>query len=1357
MVLKNRLEIKGSGLNGHRYKELLRLQAKRPKTPDHLLEETNKGLIADSGSPTDTTKNSDEANTESFDLPCKAGWNNELETLPCDITKIQDVTSTTEVLNENQNLDAPTLNSASDRDHDSHLTEIRLDKKIECEQLKCVVCCQGGKLLYCAGKGCSKSYHFSCVNPPFIVDQLGVWHCACCVEKKVEIDVYSVSEGVESVLDAKGMSDDDAKEKQQYYLVKYKGLAHVHNRWISEKDLLLQAPSVFARFRKRNQKGCWKKDWSIPQRVLAKRLLPNKSNTSLSKLDGCQFEWLVKWKGLEYNHASWELENAPFLRTPNSLKLIHDFEDRHRKEKEEPDHLEIDKGRRTSCAPLEDLPSGCPDHAVHVNKLYECWKMHQNAIVIDEQERVIKAVLFLLSLLKERRGPFLIVTTSTAIPLWEDEFMQWASHANVIVYKGSRDVRRCIRNLELFDEGGSIMFQILLAHHMAFDEDLEYFKPVKWEVILIDECQCPSMSARFELVKMLSTNMRLLLASNEIKDWSFNYDRALSLLDPEYSGVTEDIPEVDPILDKLKKRIVHFFAYQCKRDPVQFAEFWVPVMLTDVQIELYCASLFSKAHLLCSSLRTDSTGSLHELLVSIKKTCDHPFLTDWSLRNLVLKGVPEANHFDVEIQSSAKLQFLNKFLSEMEGRGLRVLIYFQSTGGPEMISIGDVLDDFIHQKFGGDSYVRIDGNMSRATKKAAINRFNCKENGTFVCLIEARACLPSTKVVSVDTVILYNSDWDPLNDLRAIQKVTIDSQFEQLKVFRLYSSCTVEEKVLILAKEGMTVGSNVKSIKKAICHKLLTWGASLLFSKFDASVEHDVTSLDSNNCLGDKNVEDLCQELSLLLPCSSRKHDAICVTGKDYSSHVLEVQQDGCSYFCGFPLSGELIADSKDNFSIIRHLMDAEPPDVFWKNLLEWRQPRWKYMSNQPQRSKRKVQCIEGLAKGSERKGPNRSKVVSGTENHMLKLIPVRQMIPQNSATKRYRSVHTLLNDNPDRQRKKKRKTMEGNGGDAHQAVSSSMMGMQSVNNPGPVNRSPAASGSLTSEIPLSADLGSPIDGGIEQNNNRIFILASDQGTQASGGASQSASSASLEAQMLKINEAKEKAIKFHEFQKLQIEAEYKKELEEVHKKYNVLFKKTESALAKKITCLGDCHNSVHKHKSLAEAMSGKQGYASATWSGQQGDLVSAYIRQGDSYSLAVDDSAEKDAATAEPNTVKPSDVLPMPENLVSQERMPAAEILATTVSAAQDRSLARAAPSKTSSGPAHLPVMTTNQPGRLLIPSIHLARTSARQGHCIRAPAPHLRNARPITRPLNSILPVQSSSGLFRHSTELASDVDSK
>lgn len=73
----------------------------------------------------------------------------------------------------------------------------------------------------------------------------------------------------------------------------------------------------------------------MPHRLLKKRSL------MFSKLHGqdaddnskCLFEWLVKWQGLDYEYATWELGNANLLNSQHGESLIKDFNIRREKAK----------------------------------------------------------------------------------------------------------------------------------------------------------------------------------------------------------------------------------------------------------------------------------------------------------------------------------------------------------------------------------------------------------------------------------------------------------------------------------------------------------------------------------------------------------------------------------------------------------------------------------------------------------------------------------------------------------------------------------------------------------------------------------------------------------------------------------------------------------------------------------------------------------------------------------------------------------------------------------------------------------------------------------------------------------------
>jgi len=89
------------------------------------------------------------------------------------------------------------------------------------------------------------------MNPPLDAS-LGIWLCIMCTKKRIQFGIYSVSEGIESLWDVK-----EGADNSKQYFVKYKNLAHVHNRWVSESDIVdstLQGCDLISKFSKRIHK-----------------------------------------------------------------------------------------------------------------------------------------------------------------------------------------------------------------------------------------------------------------------------------------------------------------------------------------------------------------------------------------------------------------------------------------------------------------------------------------------------------------------------------------------------------------------------------------------------------------------------------------------------------------------------------------------------------------------------------------------------------------------------------------------------------------------------------------------------------------------------------------------------------------------------------------------------------------------------------------------------------------------------------------------------------------------------------------------------------------------------------------------
>jgi hypothetical protein len=79
------------------------------------------------------------------------------------------------------------------------------------------------------------------------------------------------------------------------------------------------------------------------------------------------------------------------------------------------------------------------------------------------QERIMKVIVFILSLQPDAHRPFLVITTSAALSAWDHEFMDLAPPLNVVVYSGDKDIRKSIRRLEFYEEGGCLLFQVLIT------------------------------------------------------------------------------------------------------------------------------------------------------------------------------------------------------------------------------------------------------------------------------------------------------------------------------------------------------------------------------------------------------------------------------------------------------------------------------------------------------------------------------------------------------------------------------------------------------------------------------------------------------------------------------------------------------------------------------------------------------------------------------------------------------------------------------------------------------------------------------------------------------------------------------
>ncbi|KAK7324927.1 hypothetical protein VNO77_28877 [Canavalia gladiata] len=579
----------------------------------------------------------------------------------------------------------------------------------------CLICKSEGQLLFCSGKECYRCYHLSCLEPPLLDAPLGVWHCYFCVKKKIEFGVYSVSEGVESICDVKEVSFSNVKAQKEF-LVKYKGLAYVHNRWVPENQLLLEAPLMLEKFNQKDQTLRLKPEWSLPHRLLQKRALicgkqhdDPKTNHTVDNFD-CWYEWLVKWRGLGYEHATWELGNASFLYSPEGQNLIRGYKERFQRATRNLSCSKLNKkiDRVNSINKLSQMPGGASSGLSNnnldaVNKLREHWCRGQNAIVIDDHDRILKVVAFILSLHSNTYQPFLIISTADSLHSWEDKFYQLDPSTDVIIYNGNNEIRNGLRRLEFYDESHCILFQVLIVVPEILFEDMDVLGGIEWETIIVDECQSPKISSYFKQIKMLNTHLRILLFHGQLKDNNVENINILDLLDCQIDNEKDSlISNSNNSVVQLKERLSSHIAYRCKSDSFRFVEYWVPVQISYVQLEQYCAILLSNDSILRASSKIDSIGAVRDILASTRKCCSHPYIVDPGLQALLTKDHEPSKLVEVGIKASGKFQLLDSMLMELRKNMLRVLILFQMPcSSPENVrgNLAGTVDAHNHHLF----------------------------------------------------------------------------------------------------------------------------------------------------------------------------------------------------------------------------------------------------------------------------------------------------------------------------------------------------------------------------------------------------------------------------------------------------------------------------------------------------------------------------------------------------------------------------------------------------------------------------------------------------------------------------------
>nr|XP_046158950.1 chromodomain-helicase-DNA-binding protein 4-like isoform X2 [Oncorhynchus gorbuscha] len=779
----------------------------------------------------------------------------------------------------------------------------------------CRVCKDGGELLCC--DTCTSSYHIHCLNPPLPEIPNGEWICPRCMCPGMKGKVQKVltwkwgepppPTPVPRPLDLPAEAPDPvplAGRPERQFFVKWCNMSYWHCSWVQELQLELNCQVMFRNYqrktdmdepplvdfggegdddkstKRKNKDPLYvhmeeefyrygvKMEWLMIHRIL---------NHSVDKRNNVHY--LIKWRDLAYDQASWESEEMDIPEYDqykqtywNHRELM--LGDEGRPGKKLKKIAKVKKSEKPPANPVVD-PTIKFDHqpdyldttggTLHpyqlegLNWLRFSWAQATDTILADEMGlgKTVQTAVFLYSLYKEghSKGPFLVSAPLSTIINWEREFELWAPDMYVVTYVGDKDSRAVIRENEFSFEGNairggkkaskmrkdsSVKFHVLLTSYELITIDQAVLGSIDWACLVVDEAHRlkNNQSKFFRILNNYPLQHKLLLTGTPLQNNLEELFHLLNFLTPvrfnNLEGFLEEFADIakEDQIKKLHDMLGPHMLRRLKADVFKHmptkTELILRVELSPMQKKYYKFILTRNF----DALNTRGGGnqvSLLNVVMDLKKCCNHPYLFPGAAMEApkIPNGMYEGSALT---RASGKLTLLQKMMVKLKEGGHRVLIFSQMT---KML---DLLEDFLENE--GYKYERIDGSVTGGMRQEAIDRFNAPGAPQFAFLLSTRAGGLGINLATADTVVIYDSDWNPHNDIQAFSRAHRIGQNKKVMIYRFVTKASVEERITQVAKKKMMLthlvvrpglGSKTGSMSKQELDDILKFGTEELF------------------------------------------------------------------------------------------------------------------------------------------------------------------------------------------------------------------------------------------------------------------------------------------------------------------------------------------------------------------------------------------------------------------------------------------------------------------------------------------------------------------------------------------------
>ncbi|KAG8553692.1 hypothetical protein GDO81_003515 [Engystomops pustulosus] len=537
-----------------------------------------------------------------------------------------------------------------------------------------------------------------------------------------------------------------------------------------------------------------------------------------------------------------------------------------------------------------------------------------NGILADEMGlgKTLQTIA-LLGYLKHYRnipGPHMVLVPKSTLHNWMNEFKRWVPTLRAVCLIGDKDARAAfIRDVMMPGE-----WDVCVTSYEMVIREKSVFKKFNWRYLVIDEAHRikNEKSKLSEIVREFKTTNRLLLTGTPLQNNLHELWALLNFLLPDVFNSAEDFDswfDTNNCLgdQKLVERLHavslivwgftsdNTYHIQKMRDGCQifagptaetgvscvngavmyillflgllglyvFYQVLKPFLLRRIKAEVekslppkkevkiylglskmqrewYTKILMKDIDILNSAGKMDKMRLLN-ILMQLRKCCNHPYLFDGAE-----PGPPYTTDTHL-VYNSGKMVALDKLLRKLREQGSRVLLFSQMT------RLLDILEDYCMWR--GYEYCRLDGQTPHEEREEAIERFNAPNSSKFIFMLSTRAGGLGINLATADVVILYDSDWNPQVDLQAMDRAHRIGQTKTVRVFRLITDNTVEERIVeraeiklrldsIVIQQGRLIDQQSNKLAKDEMLQMIRHGATHVFASKDSELtDEDITTI----------------------------------------------------------------------------------------------------------------------------------------------------------------------------------------------------------------------------------------------------------------------------------------------------------------------------------------------------------------------------------------------------------------------------------------------------------------------------------------------------------------------------------